>query len=66
MQFGGKAFDCPRIHFVMGMIDKVDDASKVIISYGVNDCLSQFVTIEKSEIARMLWNPTGDNLIEGR
>jgi hypothetical protein len=57
MHFAGEFFDCPRLHFVTGMVDKVGDDSRVILSYGVNDCFSRFVEIEKSEIARLLWNP---------
>ena len=58
--------DCPRLHFVGSLIDKAGDPSKVIIAYGVSDCLSRFVEMDKAEIANLLWNPvaTGDKLME--
>jgi hypothetical protein len=55
LQFAGETHDCPRIHFILGMVDKVDDESKVILSYGVSDCLSRFVEVNKAEIAQLLW-----------
>jgi hypothetical protein len=30
-------YDCPVIHYVSGMVEKVDDPSKIIIAYGVNN-----------------------------
>jgi hypothetical protein len=58
LSYGGVAHECPRIHFVMGIIDarppedgKMSDS--VIVSYGVSDCLARFVEIPKSEIIRM-------------
>jgi hypothetical protein len=48
-------FDCPRIHFVMSMIDNVADDSQVVISYGVSDCNSRFITVNKVDIQAMLW-----------
>lgn len=58
MKFANETYRCPRIHFVMGMVDKVKQADSepdsVILSYGVGDCLSRFVEIRKSEIVRML------------
>ncbi len=56
LHFAGEVLQCPRIHFVMGMVDKVgEEDRKVILSYGVSDCLSRVVEIDKSEIATMLW-----------
>jgi hypothetical protein len=48
---------CPRIHFVSGMVEKADDPTKVIVAYGVNDCVPRMVTIDKSDILRMLFSP---------
>jgi hypothetical protein len=48
---------CPRIHFVSGMTEKADDPSQVIISYGVNDCVSKFVILDKQPILRLLFTP---------
>ena len=68
--------NCPRIHFVMGMIDKVKtttdhhhhhknpqqtsngngtESDSVIISYGVDDCLSRFVEVKKVDIIDMFY-----------
>ncbi|KAL3899223.1 MAG: hypothetical protein SGARI_006506, partial [Bacillariaceae sp.] len=56
LNFAGVQHDCPRIHFVMGMVDKVgDDADSVLLSYGVSDCMSRIVEIRKADINAMLW-----------
>lgn len=56
LQLMGKTFDCPRIHFVTGMVEKADDSSKVIISYGINDCVPRMVVMDKIEIIQILFN----------
>jgi hypothetical protein len=56
LQLMGKTFDCPRIHFVSGMIEKADDPSKVIISYGINDCVPRMIVVDKAEIIQMLFD----------
>jgi hypothetical protein len=56
LQLTGKTFDCPRIHFVTGMVEKADDPSKVIISYGINDCVPRMVVVNKAEIIQMLFD----------
>jgi hypothetical protein len=48
---------CPRIHFVSGMVEKADDKSKLIIAYGVNDCVPRMVVIDKADVLRMLFAP---------
>ena len=53
--FAGSEYKCPRIHFVTGISDKADDSSKFILAYGVNDCLSRFVEINKQDVVTMLW-----------
>jgi hypothetical protein len=55
--FGPGWINCPRIHFISGIAEKVGDDSKVILAYGVSDCLSRFVEVDKSDIAKMLWYP---------
>jgi len=79
--------NCPRIHFVMGMIDKVKttttnhhhhhknqqqssngsndtESDSVIISYGVQDCLSRFVEVKKVDIIDMFYgNQQGQSTI---
>jgi hypothetical protein len=57
LHFANESYNCPRLHFVMGMVDKVGEDSRVILSYGVSDCLARLVEIDKSEIARLLWSP---------
>jgi hypothetical protein len=47
--------DCPRIHFISGMTEKAEDSSKVIIAYGINDCVSRLIEVEKAAIAGLLF-----------
>jgi hypothetical protein len=56
LQLMGKTFDCPRIHFVTGMVEMADDSSKMIISYGINDCLPRMVVVEKAEIIQKMFD----------
>jgi hypothetical protein len=58
LRFAGVSHSCPRIHFVMGMVEKVDDKDSVLISYGVSDCLSRIVEIRKDDIHAVLWPTT--------
>lgn len=48
---------CPRIHFVSGMVEKTDDPTKLIVAYGVNDCVPRMVVIDKAEVLRLLFRP---------
>ena len=57
----GVSFNCPKIHFVSSVTPKVDDDRKVIVSYGINDCLSRMVEIDKSDIAHLLIHGPTDN-----
>lgn len=50
-----RIMDCPVIHFVTGMTEKVDDPTKVIIAYGVADCTGWFVEVEKAEVVKLLF-----------
>jgi len=52
-----RTFDCPSIHFVGGMIEKANDPAKLIIAYGVNDCVPRVVVVEKEHVLRMLFAP---------
>jgi hypothetical protein len=54
----GEKENCPFITFVSGMTEKAGDSSKLILSYGINDCVPRFVEVDKSEIVRLLFNPT--------
>jgi hypothetical protein len=55
----GEPENCPFITFVSGITEKVGNPSKVIIGYGINDCISRFVEVDKSELVRLLFHPTG-------
>ena len=48
-------FDCPRIHFISGMVLDVENPSHVLVAYGVNDCLSRIVRVRLSELQRLLF-----------
>ena len=60
MEMGNHTFNCPRIHFIMSIIDNHVNKSQVIISYGVSDCTSRFVMVNKVDIQAMLW-PNDDS-----
>lgn len=44
---------CPRIHFVSGLLREGDS---VIVTYGINDCVSRFVRVPLSEVVRLLFS----------
>lgn len=52
----GKTYDCPNIHFVDSIIDKAGDDSRVIVSYGVNDCVPRFVEVSKQDLVIHLFS----------
>ena len=51
----GGPFDCPAIHFVSGIVEKVGDPNRVIIAYGVSDCSPRFIEVSKEDLSRMLF-----------
>lgn len=63
LTFGTESLaNCPRIHFIMSMIDKpknhhhqdnLDEEELVILSYGVLDCFSRFIQVKKTDIINM-------------
>jgi hypothetical protein len=53
----GQEYDCPKIHFVGSMIEKANDPSKLIVAYGVNDCVPRIVEIDKADVLSMLSSP---------
>lgn len=55
-------FDCPRIHFVSGLLEKADDPSKLLIAYGVNDCAPRIMEVSKAYVVRLLF--PGRNSVE--
>jgi hypothetical protein len=56
----GEKENCPFITFVSGITEKAGDSSKIILGYGINDCISRFVEVDKSELVRLLFHPTGN------
>jgi len=58
---GTLTMDCPVIHFITGMTEKVGDASKIIVAYGVADCTSWFVEIDKLNVIHLLFDGPGQN-----
>jgi len=47
-------YDCPTIHFITGLVDKIGDSSKVLISYGVNDCYPRMIEVQKQYLLSLL------------
>mmetsp|Transcript_24233 Transcript_24233/g.52273 ORF Transcript_24233/g.52273 Transcript_24233/m.52273 type:complete len:719 (-) Transcript_24233:206-2362(-) len=64
LQQNNITFDCPQMSFVSSYIEKVGDASKTIIGYGLNDCTGRLVEVEKREIARLLYPDPMDMIFE--
>lgn len=57
---GSLVMDCPVIHFVTGMTEKINDNSKLILGYGIGDCASMFIEVAKAEVLHLLFD--GPNL----
>jgi hypothetical protein len=51
----GTEYNCPRIEFVSGISEKVDDPDTVLLGYGVNDCVARIVQIQKQQLANRLF-----------
>lgn len=47
--------NCPRIHFVSGLVRDANDDDKVIVAYGLNDCVSRLVQVRLSDLVRLLF-----------
>ena len=47
-------YDCPKISFLSGIIDFQKDPRYAVISYGVNDCYSRSIVVEKRKIVSLL------------
>lgn len=55
LKFGKQTFiECPRIHFVTGITEKLGDDETVIISYGVNDCYPRMIEVSKEFLVSLL------------
>lgn len=55
LEINGISYSCPNIHFVSGMSEKADDTSKAIIGMGINDCVSNFIELDKRNIGEQLF-----------
>ena len=53
----GSKIGCPYITFLSGITDKANDPSKVLISYGLNDCTNRIAEVSKKEIIQILFDP---------
>ena len=54
LSINNEVYDCPRIHFVTGIIEKIDDDETVIVSYGVNDCYPRMLEVKKEYLVDLL------------
>jgi hypothetical protein len=51
----GERFEkCPRIHFVSGMTLKSQDPSTLVITYGINDCVSAIAQVPVQTVQQLL------------
>ena len=57
LRINGMTFECPRIHFITGIAEKLGEEEKVIISYGVNDCYPRMIEVSKSFLISLLKPP---------
>mmetsp|Transcript_49783 Transcript_49783/g.120671 ORF Transcript_49783/g.120671 Transcript_49783/m.120671 type:complete len:956 (+) Transcript_49783:51-2918(+) len=48
-------YNCPRIEFVSGISEKVDDYNVALLAYGINDCVSNIVQVPKEQLGRRLF-----------
>jgi hypothetical protein len=47
---------CPVIHFISGMTEKVNDPETLIVAMGIADCTSWFVEVKKADIVQVLFD----------
>ena len=55
VSFGNTNLSCPHITFITGIIEAIDNPQKLIISYGMNDCVPRIVKVDRREMIRMLF-----------
>ena len=48
--------NCPEISFVSGIVQHATNDHQVIVSYGINDCTSRMIVIDKEELYRLLFH----------
>ncbi len=55
LKFGKQQFvECPRIHFISGVAEKLGDDETVIVSYGINDCYPRMIEMSKEFLVSLL------------
>ena len=54
LNMNNEDFDCPMIHYVSSVTEKAGDESKMIVSYGINDCVPRMVEMDKHEVANFI------------
>lgn len=54
LEIRDEVFDCPRIHFISGVTEKIGDSETVVVSYGVNDCYPRMIEIPKQFLVSLL------------
>lgn len=53
-------YDCPAVQIATGITDKAGDDERVVVSYGINDCVPRMVEFDKRELAHHLFSPLSD------
>jgi hypothetical protein len=57
MEIANRFYPCPTVQYASGMTQKVDDLDRIIVSYGVNDCVPRMVELHKQDLAHRLFLP---------
>ena len=53
LQMGSVVFECPRIHFVSGLMTW--NETHLVVAYGVNDCTSELVLLKWDDVMKLLY-----------
>jgi hypothetical protein len=57
MEVNHKSYPCPTIQIATGMTEKIGDNDRIIVTYGVNDCIPRIVELHKLDLAHRLFLP---------
>ena len=55
MEIYNKVYPCPTVQLATGMTEKVGDDDRIIVSYGVNDCVPRMVELHKQDLAHRMF-----------
>jgi hypothetical protein len=56
---GEGSFLCPRLNYVMSIVEDITDEDSVFISYGVSDnCTPRFIKVRKMDFAAIMFWPS--------